>query len=185
MDVVAVVMAALGAVVVVEAFVRCWRRRISAPSADQIVLKLAHAGNVERLKKLVSVAPGTYLEVYAHAIRAAETASERDPVTIAALTHPAYDRAGAALVGAWRAASLRGIAGAALGGAGLVLGYQHEFTPTHLRVIGGLSALAGVWFLAHLGDLARAVETGRREVLPEIDRAFTGQGSGAALGSPE
>jgi hypothetical protein len=174
MDVAAVVIAAIGAAVVLEAIARCWRRRINAGAADPIVVKLARAGNLERVKKLAAVAPDSYLEVYAHAITAAETATQKDPVTIAALTHPAFDRHGAALNRAWRTVSLRGLFGAALGGAGLFLGYQDHYTPSHLRVLGGLSALASVWFLAHLGDLTRALAIGRADVLPEIDRAITG-----------
>ncbi|MEO8551577.1 MAG: hypothetical protein ABI678_16480 [Kofleriaceae bacterium] len=67
----------------------------------------------------------------------------------------------------------------------MFIGYQHHSTPPHLRVFGGLGALAGVWFLAHLGDLSRAVTHGREDVLPEIDRAFTGQPRDAALESAE
>ena len=174
MDALALVIAGAGTVMVLVALVLCLRRRINAPEADQVVLKLARSGNVDRIKKLADAAPHSYLEVYRQAIAAAETSDARDPVTIAALTHPAFDRAGAALAATWRTAVMTGIAGAVLGGAGLYLGYSNHFTPQHLRALGGLSALAGVWFVFHLGDVARAVRTGRDEVLPEIDRAFTG-----------
>jgi hypothetical protein len=174
MDALALVIAGAGTVMVLVALTMCLRRRINAHAADQVVLKLARAGSVDRIKKLAEAAPNSYLAVYTHAIRAAETSEAKDPVTIAALTHPAYDRAGAALAATWRTAVLTGIAGAALGGGGLYLGYTHDFTPQHLRALGGLSALAGVWFLFHRSDIDRAVATGRNDVLPEIDRAFTG-----------
>jgi hypothetical protein len=181
----AVAIAALGAAIVLVTIAQIWRRRVNAKMADVIVVKIIHAGNLERLKKLAAGAPNTYLECYAEAIRAGETASSKDPVTIASLTHPAFEKRAAQLLSVWRSASLRGLAGAALGGAGLFLGYQHHYTPSHLRILGGLSALAGVWFLAHLGDLSRAVTGGREDVLPAIDRAFTGQPPAAALESDE
>jgi len=181
----AVAIAAVGAAVVLVTIAQLWRRRVNAKMADAVVVKIVRAGNLDRLKKLAESAPQTYLECYAEAIRAGETASAKDLVTIASLTHPAFEKRAAQLLSVWRGASLRGLAGAALGGAGLFLGYQHGYTPSHLRVLGGLSALAGVWFLAHLRDLPRAVAGGREDVLPEIDRAFTGQPSPAALESDE
>jgi len=174
MDQVALAIAIAGAALVLWALTQCLRRRLNAPAADQIVLKLARAGNVERITKLADAAPNSYLEVYAHAIRAASRSEVKDPVTIAALTHPAFDHHGAVLEKAWRALAMTGLAGAALGGAGLYLGYTQHSTPQHLRAIGGLAAIAGLWFLLHLSDVTRAVKTGRTEVLPEIDRAFTG-----------
>ena len=174
MDALALVIAGAGTVMVLVALTMCLRRRINAHAADQIVLKLARAGAVDRIKKLAEAAPNTYLHVYTHVIRAAETTESKDPVTIAALTHPAYDKASAALATTWRAAVTTGLAGALFGAAGLYLGYTNHFTPQHLRALGGLSALAGVWFLFHRADITRAVATGRSDVLPEIDRAFTG-----------
>lgn len=181
----AVAIAAVGTVVVLATIAQLWRRRVNAKMADAVVVKIVRAGNLDRLKKLAAAAPHTYLECYAEAIRAGETASSKDLVTVASLTHPAFENRAAQLLAIWRGASLRGLAGAALGGAGLFLGYQHHYTPSHLRVLGGLSALAGVWFLAHLGDLSRAVNGGRADVLPEIDRAFTGQPRDAAVESDE
>ncbi|MEO8843012.1 MAG: hypothetical protein ABI591_05125 [Kofleriaceae bacterium] len=174
MDVLALVIAGAGTVMVLVALILCLRRRINVHAADQIVLKLARAGSVDRIKKLAEAAPNSYLAVYTHVIRAAETAESKDPVTVAALTHPAYDHAGAALAATWRAAVTTGLAGALFGAAGLYLGYSNHFTPQHLRALGGLSALAGVWFLFHRSDITQALATGRSEVLPEIDRAFTG-----------
>jgi len=170
----ALAIAIAGAALVLWALTNCLRRRINAPAADQIVLKLARAGNVDRIAKLADAAPRSYLEVYAHAIRAASKSEVKDPVTIAALTHPAFDRHAAVLEKAWRTMALTGLSGAALGAAGLYLGYTQHSTPQHLRAIGGLAALAGVWFLFHLNDITHAVKIGRSEVLPEIDRAFTG-----------
>jgi len=174
MDQVALAIAIAGAALVLWALTNCLRRRINAPAADQIVLKLARAGNVDRIAKLAEAAPRSYLEVYAHAIRAASASENKDPVTIAALTHPAFDRHAAVLEKAWRTMAMTGLAGAALGAVGLYLGYTQHSTPQHLRAIGGLAVLSGVWFLFHLNDITHAVKNGRSEVLPEIDRAFTG-----------
>lgn len=181
----AVAIAALGAALVLATIVQLMRRRVNAKMADVVVVKIVRTGNLDRLKKLAAAAPNSYLECYAEAIRAGETTDRKDLISIAALTHPAFDKHAAKLLAVWRSASLRGLAGAALAGAGLFLGYQHHYTPAHLRVFGGLGALAGVWFLAHLGDVSRAVTAGREDVLPEIDRAFTGQPSAAALESDE
>jgi hypothetical protein len=173
MEVASIVIAAIGAAIVLVSMVQIFKRRIKAGPADLIVVKLAQARHPERIKKLAAAAPNTYLDVYLHAVQAAQTATATDAVTIAALTHPAFDRRGAELDRSWRAISFRGLVGAVLGGAGLYLGYSNHFTPQHLRALGGLSALAGVWFLFHLGDVARDLKIGREDVLPEVDRAFT------------
>ena len=173
-DALALVIAGAGTTMVLVGLVICFQRRLNSHAADQQVLKLARAGNVERIKKLAGAAPKSYLEAYRQAIVASEVSTGKDPVTIAALTHPAFDRAGAALATTWRNAVTLGLAGAMFGAAGLYLGYTRHFTPQHLRALGGLSALAGVWFLYHHNDVKQALATGRTEVLPEIDRAITG-----------
>lgn len=184
MDALSLVIAGLGAAIVLVSMVQIFKRRIKAGPSDQIVVKLAQAKNPERIKKLAAGSPNTYLDVYGYVVEAAQTASANDPVAIAALTHPAFDRRGAELVRAWRAISSRGLVGAVLGGAGLYLGYTNHFTPQHLRALGGLSALAGVWFLFHFGDVARDLKIGREDVLPEVDRSFTA-GTDSPLESSE
>jgi len=164
----------VGVAGVVASMIWCWGRRITAIQADPILIKLARAGSLERIKKLAAAAPNSYLAVYAAAIRAGEMATQNDPVTIAAATHPAFEARAAELQRAWNQASLRGIAGALLAGAGLYFAYHIGFTPMPLRMAGGLGALGGVWFLVHLTDIHRAVQRGRDEVLPELDRAFSG-----------
>lgn len=178
-----VAIAALGAAIVLATLVQLVRRRVNAKLADAVVVKIVKTGNLDRVRKLAQSAPNSHLECYAAAVVAGETTDKKDAITIAALTHPAYDKRATELVAVWRSASLRGLAGAALAGAGLFLGYQHDYTPPHLRVFGGLGALAGVWFLAHFGDVSRATTAGREDVLPEIDRAFTGQPTSDALES--
>jgi hypothetical protein len=162
----------LGGVLV--SMIWCWGRRITAIQADPILIKLARAGALKRIKTLAAAAPNSYLGVYAAAIRAGEGVAERDPVTVAAATHPAFEARAVELQRAWNKASLRGIAGASLAGAGLYFAYHVGFTPMALRMAGGLGALGGVWFLAHLTDIHRAVNRGRDEVLPELDRALAG-----------
>jgi len=164
----------VGAAGVVVSMIWCWGRRITAIQADPILIKLARAGSLERIKKLAAAAPNSYLDVYAAAIRAGASATKTDPVTIAAATHPAFEARAAELLRAWNQASLRGIGGALLAGAGLYFAYHIGFTPMPLRMIGGLGALGGVWFLVHLTDIYRAINRGREEVLPELDRAFSG-----------
>ncbi|MEO8551578.1 MAG: hypothetical protein ABI678_16485 [Kofleriaceae bacterium] len=87
----AVAIAAAGAALVLVTIVQISRRRANAKMADAIVVKILHAGNLERLKKLAAAAPNTYLECYAEAIRAGETAPAKDLVTVASLTHPAVE----------------------------------------------------------------------------------------------
>ena len=99
-----------------------------------------------------------------------------------------------------REGALRGILGGALFGLAIVLvdavtAADAEAELPHPTVllavltaaIGcGLGALGGVWFLVHLTDIHRAVNRGRDEVLPELDRAFSGTGPAAELReSPE
>lgn len=172
----------VGVAGVVVSMIWCWGRRITAVQADPILIKLARAGSLERIKKLAAAAPHSYLDVYAAAIRAGEAAASTDPVTIAAATHPAFEARAAELQRGWNQASLRGIAGALLAGAGLYFAYHIGFTPMPLRMAGGLGALGGVWFLVHLTDIHRAVTRGREEVLPELDRAFTGPATTSPAG---
>ncbi|HET9989491.1 MAG TPA: hypothetical protein VFQ65_13260 [Kofleriaceae bacterium] len=168
-----------GAALVVQALTWCLRRRISGPQGDHAIIKLARAGNLDRIHKLVAAAPETHLAAYAAAVRAGETATAHDMVTVAALTHPAFEQRAQLLVAAWHRVTARGAAGAVLGGAGFYVAYTAAYNPISLRALGGLSALAGVWFLVHMADLTRAISRGREEVLPELDRAFT-KGTGAA-----
>ena len=170
---------AVGAAGVITSMIWCWGRRITAIQADPILIKLARAGSLDRIKKLAAAAPNSYLDVYAVAIRAGEAATKRDAVTIAAATHPAFEARAAELQRAWNQAALRGIAGALLAGAGLYFAYHIGFTPMALRTIGGLGALGGVWFLVHVTDIQRAVNRGRDEVLPELDKAFSGPTTGS------
>jgi hypothetical protein len=169
----------VGLVGVLASMIWCWGRRITAVQADPILIKLARAGSIGRIKKLAATAPNSYLGVYAAAIRAGEAASKRDPITVAAATHPAFEARAAELQRAWNQTSLRGIAGALLAGAGLYFAYHIGFTPMALRMAGGLGALGGVWFLVHLTDIYRAVNRGRDEVLPELDRALAGTTTGS------
>jgi hypothetical protein len=170
----------VGVVVVLASIIWCWSRRITGAHADHVLIKLARAGSFERIVKLAAAAPHSYLDVYAAAIRAGVASPRRDQVSIAAATHPAFEARATELQRAWNKASLRGIAGALLAGAGLYMGYHIGFTPIALRTAGGLGALGGVWFLVHLTDVFRAVNRGREEVLPELDRAFAKGTSPAA-----
>ncbi|MFT3697456.1 MAG: hypothetical protein QM831_30215 [Kofleriaceae bacterium] len=161
----ALVVASLGTVLVLVSIVQLWGRKIAAHSVDEVVTKLARAKNFDRIIKFAAAAPNSYVGVLADAVRAGQ---KGEP------TASAYEASGQALDHAWRAISLRGIVGAALGGAGLYLGYTASYSSQTLRALGGLSALAGVYFLFHLSDIRRALANGREGVLPEIDRAFTG-----------
>jgi hypothetical protein len=173
-----------GAMLVLQALTWCLRRRVTTAQADHVIIKLARAGSLDRIHKLIATAPDTYLAAYADVIRAGQTATATDAVTIKSLTHPAFEKRAQRLVASWRNVTSRGIAGAILGGAGLYLGYHDAYTPISLRALGGLSALAGVWFLVHIADIVRAIDRGRDEVLPELDRAFTkGTDAGAEVDS--
>ena len=173
----------VGVAGVIASMIWCWGRRITAIQADPILIKLARAGSLERIKKLAAAAPNSYLDVYAAAIRAGQAATKTDAVTIAAATHPAFEARASELQRAWNQASLRGIAGALLAGAGLYFAYHIGFTPMPIRMAGGLGALGGVWFLVHLTDIYRAINRGRDEVLPELDRALSGTAPAAEVDS--
>jgi hypothetical protein len=183
----AVVVTAVGAAGVITSMIWCWGRRITAVQADPILIKLARAGSLVRILKLAATAPNSYLDVYVEAIRAGEAVvrdqGQRDPIAIAAATHPAFEARAAELQRAWNQASLRGIAGALLAGAGLYVAYHIGFTPMALRMAGGLGALGGVWFIVHLTDVYRAVNRGRDEVLPELDKALSGNQPAAEVES--
>ncbi len=181
--VLALVIASLGAALVLASIVQLWGRKINARAIDDVIRKLVHAQSFERVEKFASLAPRSYATVLAAAVKAGVTArapvpGRQEPLPAAevkAQIHHAFETTGAELESQWRTIALRGIAGAMFGAAGLYLGYTANYSSQTLRALGGLSALAGLYFLVHLSDIRRALGHGREDVLPEIDRAFIGE----------
>lgn len=179
----ALVVASLGTLLVLASIVQLWGRKIVPGAVDDVVLKLVHARNYDRIAKFAEAAPDSYAGVLAAAVKAGQIATAEVPGRqhglpageIRQTIHAAFDRTGSELESRWRTISLRGLIGAALGGIGLYLGYTAHYSSQTLRSLGGLSALAGVYFLFHLADIRRALASGRETVLPEIDRAFIGE----------
>ncbi|CAN5508947.1 hypothetical protein BH11MYX1_BH11MYX1_27580 [soil metagenome] len=165
----------LGAALVGTALFYCLPRRINGVAADTVVLKLVRAGNLDRVNKLISAAPNTYLAAYGAAIEAAERVGSKQPAEVKAASHAAFTTVADALAKRWVSAIMRGIVGGMLGGVSLYVGQRHGGNaPTWVRAVGGIAVLGGVWSLLRRNDVANVLEHGERDVLPEIDRAFTG-----------
>ena len=178
--------ACLGAALVGTALFYCLPRRINGVAADTVVLKLIRAGNLDRVKKLIAVAPNSYLAAYGAAIESAEQLGSKDPAEVKAATHGAFTIVADALAKGWVAAIMRGIVGGMFGGVSLYIGRSHgDSSPIWVNALGGIAVLGGVWSLLRRNDVAGVLAHGEHEVLPEIDRVFTGIGPVAPVESAD
>ncbi|HEY1558924.1 MAG TPA: hypothetical protein VGF94_29070 [Kofleriaceae bacterium] len=132
-----------------------WRMlssRVSFGVANDMLVKLLRAGDLDRARTVCRAAPGTYLIAVECAL-ASPAAGRLD----------AFEMATAVMVRDWRRTAERGIAGTIFA----IIGIAMEWS--HISVFVQVVPIAlGVWLFAMRTYMARACAAARRDVLPAI-----------------
>jgi hypothetical protein len=162
---------AVGLMLVVHAVARTFMTRVSYVPARAMLLKLL-AVNPKRAEKLTHAAPGTFLDAVGAAIRAGATATARDPVTIGALTHPAFEAAATTQSERIKRLVERGLFGSVFACTGLafaVAGGELSMPALACAIAG---ALGGLFLVRLRAASERALRQARTDCLPEVDKVF-------------
>src|SRR5580704_6060332 len=119
---------------------------IDVAVANQMVIKLARADNLERAVKLCAAAPGTYLDAVAAALERSKGAADRSAAELA--VHAAFDEVANPAAANWLRSNERGLLGIIAVGVAVGLAIAFGVLSRPLEVVAGLAVLAGVWLLA-------------------------------------
>jgi hypothetical protein len=165
-------LAGLGGVMIVVAVIHVMRRRIDVAMANQMIIKLARAANLERAVKLCAAAPGTYLDAIAAAIERSKGAPERSAAELA--VHAAFDEVANPAAANWLRSNERGLLGVIAVAVVAGLAFSFGVLSRPLEVAAGLATLAGIWLLARRNYYASALVAVRATVLPAIIDARLG-----------
>jgi hypothetical protein len=161
-----------GLVLLVIALIRLHARRINAAMANEVIVKIVRAGNLDRATKLCAAAPGSYLDAIGAALAALPASKDR--VNVEAAVHGAFDPIAKQLEQRWHGHTERGLLGAMLIAAGVALQVTGENVVANpFWVAAAIAGLGGVWLLATRAYIARAVAAARRDVLPVVVEVAT------------
>lgn len=158
-------LSAVGLLVIASAMIAMVRSRINVTMANEQLVKLAKADNIDRAYKLTKAVSGTYFDAVGAAI-AAIPRDSRDSIAIAASMQAAYDEVGSRLTRQWAKRVERGWLGAIVVGGGVGLATSGSGATTQHIVAGGLAVLAVVWLLGNRAYVANALTRTQREVIP-------------------
>lgn len=169
-------LSALGGLMIVHAVADMLRRRINVASANQMLIKLARAGNLERAAKLCMAVSGTYLDAVGAAIEQSKGAVDRSATEIA--VHSAFDDVAKSALARWQRMNERGLLGVIAVGGALALAISSGELSLPLEVAAAAAGLSGLWLLARRTYYATAVAEVRATVLPAIVDARLGMHDG-------
>ncbi len=161
------VMALGGLMVLGVCLQKLMRKKVVVAAANEQILKLAAADNLERALKLCRAVSGTYLDAIAAAITAGLAVQPPSESAVLGAVHTAFDQAGATLVARSRTWVTRGLVGTLLvGGALGVAGL--DAIPRPLLGAAGAGVIATFALLTQGAYMRGALASARHQVLPSL-----------------
>jgi hypothetical protein len=123
-------------------------------------------------EQLCKTRPDSYYGAIGAAIKTAAMCQSRDPKVVAGATVPSYDAQAMAVSMKWKQLLGRVKLGLMAAGGAVVLGLSAGVPPILVIVLAVSVGIGFLWLYFFKAEIERCMILARREILPEVDRAF-------------